>query len=74
MVDIDVAVLLSEEELKAWTSGYYYLPIVGVKSKNKPLRVCFDASRKQCGSPSMNDCLFKELDHQQFVSSAARFQ
>ena len=51
MVDRGAAILLSEEELEAWSGDYYYLPIVGVKSKNKPLRVCFDAARKQCGSP-----------------------
>ena len=46
MVDRGVAVLLSEEDLKAWKGDNYYLPIVGVESKKKLLRVCFDTARK----------------------------
>ena len=61
MVDRGAAVLLSEEVLKGWNGDYYYLPIVGVKGK-KSLRVCFDAARKQCGCPSMNDGLCKGPD------------
>ena len=61
MVERGVAVLLSEEVLNSWDGDYYYLPIVGVKGK-KALRVCFDAARKQCGCPSMNDCLCKGPD------------
>ena len=61
MIDSGVAVLLSEEERKAWDGDYYYLPIVGVKGK-RSLRVCFDASRKQCGCESMNYHLCKGPD------------
>ena len=48
--------LLSEEQLKSWEGEFHYLPIVAVKGK-KSMRLCFDAARRQCGSPSMNDCL-----------------
>ena len=61
MVERGAAVLLSEEVRKAWDGDYYYLPIVGVKGK-KSLRVCFDASRKQCGCESMNYHLCKGPD------------
>ena len=61
MVDRGAAILLFEEVLKAWVGDYYYLPIVGVKSK-KSLRLCFDASRKQCGCESMNYHLCKGPD------------
>ena len=63
MLDRGAAVVLSEEELESWGGDYHYLPIVAVKGKSgKSLRVCFDASRKQSGSPSMNDCLCKGPD------------
>ena len=63
MIDRKAAVILSKEELAAWKGDYYYLAIVGVKGKsNKALRVCFDASRKQGGNMSLNDCLYKGPD------------
>ena len=62
MVNRGVAVILSREALDEWKGDYYYLPMVGVKGKKKWLRVCFDASRKQCGCPSLNDCLMKGPD------------
>ena len=62
MVDRGVAVNLMEEELSAWKKDYYYLPLIGVKGKKKWLRVCFDASRRQGGCRSMNDCLYKGPD------------
>ena len=61
MIDSGVAVLLTEEVRNTWNGDYYYLPIVGVKGK-KSLRVCFDASRKQCGCESMNYHLCKGPD------------
>ena len=39
IVERGVAVLLSEEEMKAWKVDYYYLPQVGMESKYKPLRI-----------------------------------
>ena len=47
MIARGAAVVLTEEELAAWKGDYYYLPLVGVKSKNKRFRLCFDASRRQ---------------------------
>ena len=62
MVDRGAAVVLSEEEIAAWEGDYYYLALVGIKGKKKWLRICFDASRKQGGRYSMNDCLYKGPD------------
>ena len=64
MLNRRAAVVLSPEELSEWEGDYYYLPHLGVKQKKKshPVRVCFDASRKQGGYPSMTDCLFKGPD------------
>ena len=62
MVDRGVAIVLTEDVLKRWDGHYYYLPIVGVKGKKGVLRVCFDASRKQCGCEAMNDLLHKGPD------------
>ena len=53
---------MSEPELKEWNGDYHYLPIVGVKAREKALRVCFHFARKQCGAPSFNDCLQKGPD------------
>ena len=62
MVARGSAIVLTEEEISSWEGDYYYLPILGVKSKKKWLRVVFDASRRQGGYPSMNDCLHKGPD------------
>ena len=62
MLKRGVAVVLSEEEIAAWDGDYYFLPLVGVKGNKKSLRVCFDASRRQGGYPSMNECLRKGPD------------
>ena len=62
MLDRGAAKVLSKEELNQWEGDYHYLPIVGVKTKGKPFRVCFDFARKQCGAPSFNDCLYKGPD------------
>ena len=37
--------------VREWEGDYYYLPHLGAKQKKKshPVRVCFDASRKQGG-------------------------
>ena len=60
MIERGSAVLLTDEVLEAWDGDFYYLPIVGVKGKdNKSTRLCFDASRRQGGYPSMNECLCK---------------
>ena len=58
MVERGAAVELSQEELQSWEGDYYYLPVLGVV-KDGELRVVFDASRKQCGFPCMNDCIMK---------------
>ena len=62
MVNRGAARVLSKEEVDSWTGDYHYLPVVGVKGKKGTLRVCFDASRKQKGFPSMNMCLMKGPD------------
>ena len=54
--------ILYEEEITKWKGDYYYLALVGIKGKKKWLRICFDASRKQGGRFSMNDCLYKGPD------------
>ena len=61
MLQGGTAVILTEEEVHNWPGDYYYIPMVGVKGK-KRFRVCFDASRKQCGGPSFNDCQGKGPD------------
>ena len=61
MVKRGAAVPLTRAEKERWTGDYHYLPMVGVKNK-KGLRVCFDASRKQCGRESMNHFLYKGPD------------
>ena len=62
MVARGAAVILTDEEISAWEGDYYYLSLVGIKGKKKWLRICFDASRKQGGCVSMNDCLYKGPD------------
>ena len=62
MIERGAAVVLSEGMLSAWKGDYYYLPLVGVKSKNKRFCLCFDASRRQGRHPSINDCLMKGPD------------
>ena len=62
MIDRGVAVILSEDEVANWKGDYHYLALVGIKGKKKWLRICFDASRKQGGRVSMNDCLYKGPD------------
>ena len=61
MIERRSAVRLSKEERESWKGDYYYLPMVVVKNK-KDFRLCFDASRKQCGRESMNNLLFKGPD------------
>lgn len=56
-----VAVVLSREKLESCSGDYYYLPLVGVKGK-KRFRNCFDSARRQCGDPSLNDCVLKGPD------------
>ena len=63
MVDSEVVRVLSDEEIRNWKGDYYYLPMVGVKEPKKDrIRVCYDASRKVGGYPSMNMCLMKGPD------------
>ena len=62
MIDRGAAVILSEDDISKWEGDYYYLALVGIKGKKKWLRICFDASRKQGGRLSMNDCLYKGPD------------
>ena len=40
---------------------YPHLAVRQMK-KSTPVRLCFDASRRQNGFPSMNDCLYKGPD------------
>ena len=62
MVTREAAVILTDQEVREWEGDYYYIPLVGVKGKKKWLRICFDASRKQGGCPSLNSCLHKGPD------------
>ena len=62
MVERGVAVILSEEEIRAWEGDYHILPMVAVQNPKKWLRVCFDASRRRGKNPSFNDCLLKGPD------------
>ena len=64
MVERGSAVVLSQEELNDWNGDYHYLPHLAVRQmkKSTPVRLCFDASRRQNGFPSMNDCLYKGPD------------
>ena len=59
MVERGVAVILSDEDVKAWDGDYHFLPMVAVQHPSKKVRVCFDASRRRGNSPSLNDCLLK---------------
>ena len=61
MVKRGAAVVLSQEQLDSWEGDYYFIPLLGVKGK-KWLRVCCDASRRQGGYPSINDCVHKGPD------------
>ena len=61
MIESGVAIRLSEQEVKEWDGNYHYLPMVLVKGKKK-FRVCFDASRSQCGYPAFNKHLYKGPD------------
>ena len=61
MVKRRSAVILSNEELSSWDGDYYYLPLLPAKG-GKWLRPVFDASRKQGGYPSLNDCTSKGPD------------
>ena len=61
MVERGVAIELTKEQLDSWDGDYHYLPLLGVM-KNNELRVVFDAARRQCGHPSMNECLMKRPD------------
>ena len=64
MKDRGVVVVLESKDLE-WKGDYYYLPHLAVKQPKKastPVRLCFDASRRQGGFPSLNDCLFKGPD------------
>ena len=63
MISRGTAVLLTEKAVAEWKGKpYHFLPMVGVKGKKGWLRICFDASRRQNGYPSMNDCLYKGPD------------
>ena len=67
MVKQGSAILLSEEQISSWNGPYHYLPMVLVKGKR--WRVCFDASRSQCGYPAFNKHLHKGPDR--FVNNIA---
>ena len=61
MIESGTAILLSDKEVKEWDGNYHFLPIVLVRGK-KRYRVCFDASRNQCGYPAFNKHLHKGPD------------
>ena len=67
MIERGAAILLTDEQVSSWNGPYHYLPMVLVKGKR--WRVCFDASRSQCGYPPMNKCLHKGPDR--FVNNIA---
>ena len=60
MLKRGAAVVFTVEELEAWTGDYYYLPMVAAKNEDT-FRLCFDASRRQGGYPSPNDCMSRGL-------------
>ena len=62
MVERGTAIIFSDEQLASWEGDYYYLPVLAAKGKKRWLRLVFDASRRQGGFPSMNDCLDKGPD------------
>ncbi len=67
MVKRGAAVILSQDQLDSWEGDYHYIPLVGAIKPNQPknkkwLRVCSDASRRQGGYPSLNDCVHKGPD------------
>ena len=65
MKDRGSVVVLDTEDLK-WEGDHYYLPHLAVnqpKKESTPVRLCFDASRRQGGFPSLNDCLYKGPDN-----------
>ena len=62
MIERRSARLVPKKELASWVGDYHYLAMVCVKGKKGKTRVCFDASRKQKGFPSMNMCLMKGPD------------
>ena len=61
MVKRGAAVILTDEQLASWKGDYHFLPLVAVRGKEW-LRVCCDASRRQGGYPSINDCVHKGPD------------
>ena len=69
MVDRGSAMMLTRKEIDEWAGDYHHLPHLAARQlkKSTPVRLCFDASRKQKGYPSMNDCLHKGPDR--FVSN-----
>ena len=58
MVERGAAIELTTEQLNSWKGDYYYLPLLGVLKKDE-WRLVFDAARRQCGHPSMNECIMK---------------
>ena len=62
MVDRGSAIILSADQIERWKGDYYYIPLIGVQQPTKWFRICFDASRRQAGGPSLNECLYKGPD------------
>ena len=58
MIERGAAIELSADQLENWNGDYYYLPMLGVLKKDE-WRLVFDAARRQCGHPSMNECIMK---------------